>query len=202
MSADILPTHAGPVRLIFDPTAGTARLRDSATIVLPLPTKSTRDRQVGNRLRFHPLMSGRQFLARISDDCRCHHYNVFGGCDEQIAFLTGVTDFAYAAFAFGDERRFYEALCPPTIKAVAARHPGTRVIRQGDIWAAALPYDWEELGKDLSLFHKRTRQRMNEMRRADSWKEASSMKIFSTRHSLTGRTFLYARIKSSSSTGC
>ena len=76
------------------------------------------------------------------------------------------------------------------------------VIRQGDIWAAALPYDWEELGKDLSLFHKRTRQRMNEMRRADSWKEASSMKIFSTRHSLTGRTFLYARIKSSSLTGC
>jgi hypothetical protein len=110
-----------------------------------------------DRLEMYSLMEGHQFLASIG------RHVIFGGTDEA-PFLVLLEPENLRHLTEGGEAMFYAGLKPYQMNGYEAIYGG-QAVRQGDIWALALPMSWDEIaryyfrstrGKQLHLSHGRT----------------------------------------------
>ena len=107
----------------------------------------------------------------------------FGGTDEN-PFLVRMDPRALKEYLMGGPEHFYESIIPQRIIELS-RIVGKEYVRQGDIFALPMDFDWETLSKAYSLL---------------SGKELPMVKckdeqVFETRHTLTGqRTELRVKV--------
>lgn len=124
---------------------------------------------------FFPLLQGVQFLFGFQKYPDIGPGAWFGGTDESV-FLTRVLDENWKAFNKGGERAFFRSLMPRIIRRLQQQN-NCAVVRQGDVYAAKLPFTWEQIPQVVPLF-----TNFGTKPRA-----ATNARVADTRHRLTGR---------------
>lgn len=167
------------------PTA--AGLAELKWVGYPMPNRygSTINLQNEPEHEFFPLNGGMQFLFRSNTpeglSLRQSHW--FGGTDEGV-FLVELDGSSFYAFQCGGERNFYAYLRPEIITQLE-KELGVEARRQGDIFAVALPYSWEELNRNNLLFRGTALETTEtKPKETDKGKPGG---LFRTRHHLTGK---------------
>lgn len=126
-------------------------------------------------IEFFRLSHGQQFLLQIPAYLPTSASRTwFGGTDEN-PFLVPLVNHAFNIFEQEGEEAFYEALKPEVITAVERRFNVVSQ-RQGDIWAAPVPYSWEKMKFIRFLC----------FGEAPEPREVLAEHLFGTRHVLTG----------------
>lgn len=163
-----LPQKAGMTLLEFSPNSWSNPTRNGQTIILP---KRPED-------ELFSLKGGQQFLFRCAGRTTSGSEETqfwFGGTEEN-AFLVRLTQPPFSAFQKDGETGFFAALKPKAVtKCETAFNVPTR--RQGDIFAVAIPYSWQELSQALLLCHGEE----------CTPKKVTDQSLFETRHTFTGR---------------
>lgn len=165
-----LPERAGLAQLEFESETEELELpvRINNKIILPDIQESD----------FFSLQEGTQFLLIINLP-QFLYRAWFGGTDER-PFLVALEDDIIEIFEKEGEKGFYKALKPDFIKEIE-RAFNVDSLRQGDIWAVPIPFNWEQLkmlGGIICCIS------CWEDTNSDPVKEES---LFETRHLLTGR---------------
>lgn len=125
-----------------------------------------------DEISMYELMNGQQFLIVPGDGRRPY----FGGTDEA-PFMVQLESVHLANFVRGGEATFYDGLKPTKIKNYEEIFGG-EALRQGDIWALALPMGWDE----LRAYYRKSTGEQRGLKISEG-----SRSILKTRHVITGK---------------
>lgn len=129
--------------------------------------------------KFYLLKGGKQFL--FSSEGIVHP--LFGGTDGGSIFLTPIYLAPFDVFLKQGEGAFYEAL-KPTIVREMEKHFGSRIKRQGDVFAVALE---DSSWQSLTIFHPLLQYCSGvDAHSFVDIKDVREMPVLTTRHTLTG----------------